>query len=129
VIEREVADLLQEAGGNLVYQPRTAEPWSPDMAAWFPSLGVGFNPVLVEVASSRRQWREQERHLRGVLAERGLLLGLLVVRGDPPTDDLSPGEESGILWISIDQLRNEAASGRLIQKLLSVRNRVVHGAQ
>jgi hypothetical protein len=128
-LEKEVAGLLQEAGANLVYPPRTGEPWSPDMAAWFPGLGVGFNPVLVEVASNRKQGPEQEQRLRGVLAERGLLLGLLVAKGDPPASDFALDEGSGILWISIDQLREEAPSGRLIKKLLSVRNRVVHGAR
>jgi len=95
----------------------------PDMAASWPQLAP-FDPLLVEIAGRKARLNEKKEQLLAAMKSRGTHLGLIVTLDKRPITEEARGG-AAVLVVSLGQL--ESSPSQIFRRLLTLRNRLVHG--
>jgi len=131
-LEEKVADLLQTAGGVVVFGPSLTRSnlYRPDIAVSFTGMDASLPPVLVEVVGVINPRIESKlQALRATLASRKLPLGMVVVASSLIPPEYQRLATPEVLLITLEELSRYTLSGALVEFLRTARNRSQHGGE
>jgi hypothetical protein len=125
-LTRQISAHLEQVGA-LVSVDRRVSGGRIDLTATFPTLGDGFNPVLIEVKRRASDARSGLQQMRRYLSVTGSRLGM-VLYGSGHIDPQTYVESgTGIILASIDEFTGRDGNS-MVRELIKLRNQVVHSA-
>jgi len=134
--EKEIADLIEKAGGQVLFHPRLEyrpQKFVPDLLTWLPTSDAELlNPAVVEFKNSPLEQTsigKAEEQLFTYLQDTGVRTGLIVGSSVEPKAPIEPRGSSylNVFFLDTDNFLALLQTGKLGRYLRDERNRAAHG--
>jgi hypothetical protein len=128
-LERQVYEIIIEAGGSAIAEPENTRSASPDLLMWLPQQESSLlDPAAIEVKAvgTTQIARKVEKQLLSFMQVGGIQSAILLTH-DQATLSFRPTVPN-FFWLSIENFELLIRSGNLGQHLRNLRNRAAHGA-